>query len=218
MRRLPLFLFLFCLQRCRLVGLRRLQASFRGSSTRKPCGPGAPEIYQGHQVAEAELAVVNQHMAGDAMHLGAFCPFSGSLPRGRAILRRRVCLRTGSEAATLRGRSRSRNAAGLRSRMGECRMGVGDHEAAVGFFEKAVAVFESKATATTSESPHLGADGQGAGVPPANGGGQRLLSPVLRIYLRTWDARIRDWLRPRPVSRSEREDGFCEGVHRESLE
>lgn len=151
---------------------------------------GAGDLPAAIEAAEAELAVVNQHMAGDAMHLGRVLPFLGELyleadrfTDAEAVFAQALEIRLSESGAT------SGDAAGLRSRMGECRMGVGDHEAAVDFFEKAVAVFESKGDAydlprartlelmakSLDELERLDEAKKARGV-------------ALRVYLRTWDS------------------------------
>ena len=106
---------------------------------------GAGDLPSAIEAAEAELAVVNQHMSGDAMHLGRVLPFLGELyleaarfSEAESAFARAVELRLAEAGAT------SGDVAGLRSRMGECRKGQGDLASAVDFFEQAVAVFESK--------------------------------------------------------------------------
>jgi len=106
---------------------------------------GAGDLPAAIEAAEAELAVVNQHMTGDAMHLGRVLPFLGELyleadryQEAEQAFAQALELRLAESGAT------SGDAAGLRSRIGECRRGQGDLEAALGFFETAVAVFESK--------------------------------------------------------------------------
>lgn len=192
MRRLPLFLF-FVLSAALPVGgvaeasgfIQSMQLHEKAMRAR-----GAGDLPAAIEAAEAELAVVNQHMAGDAMHLGRVLPFLGELyleaerfSDAESVFAQALELRL-SEAGANSG-----DAAGLRSRMGECRMGVGDHEAAVGFFEKAVAVFESKGDGydlPRARTLELMAKGQEALQRTEEAKDSRALA--LRIYLRTWDA------------------------------
>ena len=150
---------------------------------------GAGDLPAAIEAAEAELAVVNQHMAGDAMHLGRVLPFLGELyleaeryAEAESVFAQALELRL-SEAGAASG-----DAAGLRSRLGECRMGVGDHDMAVGFFEKAVAVFETKGDAyDLPRARTMELMAQGLQALNRADEAKRARSAALLIYLKTWD-------------------------------
>ena len=150
---------------------------------------GAGDLPAAIQAAEAELAVVNQHMPGDAMHLGRVLPFLGELyleaqrfSDAEGVFARALELRLAEAGAA------SGDAAGLRSRMGECRLGVGDNEAAVDFFEKAVAVFASKGDAyDLPRARTLELMARGLDELEQTDEARKARSEALRVYLRTWD-------------------------------
>ena len=150
---------------------------------------GAGDLPAAIEAAEAELAVVNQHMAGDAMHLGRVLPFLGELyleaeryAEAESVFAQALELRL-SEAGAASG-----DAAGLRSRLGECRMGVGDHDMAVDFFEKAVAVFETKGDAyDLPRARTLELMAQGLQALNRADEAKKTRSAALLIYLKTWD-------------------------------
>jgi tetratricopeptide (TPR) repeat protein len=105
----------------------------------------AGDLPQAIQAAEAELEVVEKQMAGAPIHKGRVLPFLGGLyleagrfSEAEGVFAQALALRIQEVGAT------SGDVATLRSRLGECRAGQGDHEQAIVFFEQAIAVLESK--------------------------------------------------------------------------
>jgi tetratricopeptide (TPR) repeat protein len=97
------------------------------------------------EAAEAELDVVIQQMGGTPVHLGRVLPFLGELyleadryEEAEGAYARAVSVRIQEVGRT------SGDVAGLRSRLGECKLGQGDVGAALTLFEQAIAVFKSK--------------------------------------------------------------------------
>jgi len=97
------------------------------------------------EAAEAELKVVTNQMGAAPVHLGRVLPFLGELylEAGRfadaeATYARAVGVRIEEVGAS------SGDVAGLRSRLGECRLGQGDVPGAIILFEQAIAVFATK--------------------------------------------------------------------------
>ena len=106
---------------------------------------GSGDIEGAIQAAEAELAVVENQLANDPMHMGRVLPFLGELyleakqfSKAEQVFARALVLRIEEVGST------SGDVAGLRSRIAQCKAGQGQHEAALSLFEQAVAVYESK--------------------------------------------------------------------------
>jgi len=101
--------------------------------------PGAIEA------AEAELEIVVSQMAGAPIHKSRVLPFLGGLylVAGRfadaeAAFAQALVIRIEEVGST------AGDVASLRSRIGECRVGQGQHDEAIDFFEQAIAIFKSK--------------------------------------------------------------------------
>lgn len=105
----------------------------------------AGDLAQAIQAAEAELEVVEKQMAGAPIHKGRVLPFLGGLyleadrfVEAEGVFAQALALRIQEVGLN------SGDVATLRTRLGECRAGQGDHKQAVVFFEQAIAVLESK--------------------------------------------------------------------------